>query len=324
MTSFTLFIGGVAAALLLRPVLGLIYAVIVAYAGGGKTLKSLGATPGSWAIVTGGSDGIGKEFATQIAQKHGLNVLLVARNKEKLDTVQRELSNSAKGDIKTHVLDFSKATPSDYARLKETILGLPGGVSVLINNVAVNHVSPVSFIDESIETIESIVQVNISAQLAVTRIIAPLLVSQKKGLILNIGSLAGIVPSGYLSVYSASKAFLRFWSNALAMELKPSNVHVEHIRAFFIVTAMSKIRKPTWLSPTPKAFVKAVLGRLGKNIDSAPYPSHAILMWAIDNIMGERFWIDQSNNMHIDIMKRVVKKKEREAAAAAGSRKKDI
>ncbi|KAJ3354013.1 hypothetical protein HDU83_006029 [Entophlyctis luteolus] len=311
----------VGAAVALSYIASFLRTVVDAYLIPGKTLKSFGAVPGTWVVVTGGSDGIGREFAEQLSQRHSLNVLLVARNKTKLDNARDEIASKVRSgvSVKTHVMDFASAGPAEYAGLRKALTELGGKVSVLINNVAVNHEFPVSFLDESETTIESIVKVNISSQLAVTRIVAPLMVTERKGLILNIGSLAGIVPSALLSVYSASKAFFRFWSDALALELAPAGVHVQHVRAFFVVTAMSKIRKPTWTTPTPKLFVRSVLANLGKDIDSAPFPSHALLMWVMDKLMGERFWMNQSNTMHIDIRKRALKKKERDAAAAASA-----
>ncbi|KAI9345272.1 hypothetical protein BDR26DRAFT_835271 [Obelidium mucronatum] len=302
-------------------VLKLAHTVANAYAVPGRPLRSFGAAPGSWAIVTGASDGIGREFAAQLAGACG--VLLVARSAAKLGAAAADIrrANPA-ATVRTHVLDLAAATDADWAQLRAVVEALGGPVAILVNNVGTSHEMPVEFLDEKDDVINAIVQVNIQAHLKITQIVAPMLVENKKGLILNIGSLSGVVPCGMLSVYSASKAFLRFWSIALAMELKPKNVHVEHLRAFFVVTPMSKIRKPSWTTPSAKQFVKAALGNLGKSIDSTPYPSHALLMWVIDNFMGESFWIKQSNKMHIDIRKRALRKREREAAAASG--KKDL
>ncbi|ORY43853.1 NAD(P)-binding protein [Rhizoclosmatium globosum] len=311
-------LGAVGALYLGTQALKFAYTVVNAYVIPGKPLKAFGVTRGSWAIVTGASDGLGKEFSLQLAGS-GVNVLLVARNASKLSTVEKEITEkNGAANVRTHVIDFANAGDAEYDAFAK-VVGQLDNVRMLVNNVGTNHEFPVEFLDENGKTIEDIVNVNINAQMRVTRIVAPLLVANKKGLILNIGSLAGIVPSGLLSVYSASKSFLRFWSDALAMELKPKGVHVEHIRAFFVVSAMSKIRKPTWTTPTAKNFVKAVLKNVGKSIDSAPYPSHAILSWFIETFMSESFAIKESNKMHIDIRKRALKKKEREAAAAAAS-----
>ncbi|KAI8622486.1 3-ketoacyl-CoA reductase [Chytriomyces sp. MP71] len=312
MDNLLLTVGAAIGALALgRVVFGLANTLANAYLIPGKSLKEFGTEKvGKWAVVTGASDGIGREFVLQLASQ-GLKVLLISRNQSKLDAVASE----AKTECKTLSFDFASASADDYARLAKVVEGLDGGVAVLINNVGVNHEFPVPFLDETTKTADSIVEVNILAQMRITRIVAPLMVSAKKGLIVNIGSLAGIVPSGYLSVYSASKSFLRFWSIALAKELAPSNVHVEHMRAFFVVTNMSKIRKPTWTTPTAKQFVKAALKNVGKSIDSTPYPSHAIINWIL-SFVPESFLVDYSNQMHIDIRKRALKKKEREAAAA--------
>ncbi|KAJ3237058.1 hypothetical protein HDU81_010061 [Chytriomyces hyalinus] len=299
---------------LARILIGLAKTLLNAYVIPGKGIKSYG--KGKWAVVTGASDGIGKEFALQLGSA-GLGVLIVSRSKAKLDLVADELrQKKPDARVQTLAMDFITAGDAEYAVLAKTVASLEGGVSVLVNNVGINHEIPVAFLDESAETTEAIVQVNVLAQMRITRIIAPLMVSARNGLILNVGSLAGIVPSGLLSVYSASKSFLRFWSMALAMELAPSNVHVEYVRAFFVVTAMSKIRKPTWTTPTPKMFVKAALRNAGKSIDSAPYPSHAIINWVLSTFVPESVLVAYSNTMHVDIRKRALKKREREAAAA--------
>ncbi|KAJ3062979.1 hypothetical protein HDU98_001202 [Podochytrium sp. JEL0797] len=286
----------------------------------GKSLASFGVAPGTWAVVTGASSGIGFEFASQLAAK-GVNVLLVARSQERLEQAKQAMAPSAaKGaQLRTCEFDFAKATNKDFARLTSVLAEIDanGGVAMLVNNAATNHDIPVPFMEESSETCNAIVQVNISSQLDVTRLVLPFMLARKKGLILNMGSLAGIVPSPLLSIYSGGKAFLRFWSNSLAAELKPQGIHVQHLRAFFVVSNMSKIRKASWTTPTAKEFVKAALGKLGNEVDSTPYPSHALLMWVIENSMGESFWTSQSNRMHIDIRKRALKKREREAAAVA-------
>ncbi|KAJ1340833.1 hypothetical protein BSLG_004559 [Batrachochytrium salamandrivorans] len=169
-----------------------------------------------WAVVTGASDGIGKEFVLQLAHL-GYNIVLISRSETKLqavvDTLQKKKATAA---TKTVVLpvDYTTAGDEQYLAVKA---------------------------------------VNIVAQLRMTRLVLPQMIARKAGTIINIGSMAGKVPSAYLSVYSASKAFLRFWSQALALEVQPSGVHVEHINTYFVATAMSKIRKTTWLAPTKGA-----------------------------------------------------------------------
>ncbi|KAJ3188486.1 hypothetical protein HK101_009149 [Irineochytrium annulatum] len=291
--------------------LSLLVTLLNAYVVGGASLKKYGAgDPEAWAIVTGASEGIGREFALQLAAAK-LNVVVLARTESKLKSLAEEIE--AKHGVKAMVLPFNFTTTSkaDYDRLAGKLEPLK--IAVLVNNVGMNHDIPTPFLEETQERIDDIVQVNVRAQMAVTRMILPKMVAAKKGLVLNIGSVAGTVPSGLLSVYSASKAFLRYWSQALAMEVKKSGVHVEHVTTYFVVTAMSKIRKPSFTTPTPRQYVRSVLSRTGKFIDSAPFPSHGLLMWIMNNFTTETMRIQYSNNLHVDIRKRALKKRAREA-----------
>jgi len=171
---------------------------------------------------------------------------------------------------------------------------------------------PTPFMEESVELIDNIVTVNISATMTMTRLALTQMLERKKGLVINIGSLSGQVPSAYLSVYAASKAYLRSWSQAVAMEVKSEGVHVEHLNTYFVTTAMSKIRKPTFTTPSPKMYVTSVLGRVGNYIHSIPYFSHALLGWALEFI-SDKVLVQKSADMHLAIRKRALRKKERTA-----------
>jgi 17beta-estradiol 17-dehydrogenase / very-long-chain 3-oxoacyl-CoA reductase len=146
------------------------------------------------------------------------------------------------------------------------------------------------------------------------------MVEKKNGLIINVGSAAGTIPSGLLAVYSASKAFLRYWSISLSSELKGKGVEVQHITTYFVATAMSKIRKTSWTTPSPKSFVRSVFNGIGAGgqsavaADVAPYPSHSLVHFVFEHL-PEWFKISFSFDMHKDIRKRALKKKERESMA---------
>lgn len=166
----------------------------------------------------------------------------------------------------------------------------------------------------------------------------------RSGLILNLGSFAGLVPSPYLSVYSGGKAFLSTWTQALAKEVESQGIVVQNVNTYFVVSAMSKIRKPTFLIPLPKPYVASVLAKIGlpcgANVPytSTAYPSHGIANWLISNTLSTKFWINQNYGMYIqcmnlflmthslyiaiqkDVRRRALRKREREAAAAASSK----
>ena len=116
------------------------------------------------------------------------------------------------------------------------------------------------------------------------------------------GSFAGLVPTPYLSVYSAGKAFLSTWSQALGTEVAKDGIVVEHVNTYFVVSAMSKIRKPSALIPTAKNYVASVLNKVGvpcgANVPftSTPYPMHGLANWAINNLLTNQFWVTQNDS----------------------------
>ena len=226
--------------------------------------------------MTGSTDGIGKDFARQLVGK-GLNIILVARNDEKLKTTKTQLLETASKGIKieTFVMDFSKACDESLLKLLDFLKGKD--VSVLVNNVGVSHDHPEYFTEASVQTMDTIIQVNIVNTLKMTRAILPLFLEKKRGLILNLGSFSGELPVPLLQTYSASKAFLRTWSMALAAELAPHNIQVELLNTYFVVSNMSKLRRPSLMVPTPSAFVKFALRTAGQSPFRTPYPSHAFI-----------------------------------------------
>lgn len=147
-------------------------------------------------------------------------------------------------------------------------------------------------------------------------------VNSKNGLIINLGSFAGLVPTPFLSVYSGSKAFLSSWSQAIGAELAPKGVTVQNVNTYFVVSAMSKIRKANFLIPMPKPYVRSVLGQIGISggastpYTSTPYYSHAVANWLIDNVLSRGFWVKKNYDIQVDIRKRALRKREREAAAS--------
>ena len=130
------------------------------------------------------------------------------------------------------------------------------------------------------------------------------------------------MPTPFLATYSGSKAFLQHWSTALHSELKPYGVEVELVIAYLIVSAMSKIRKPSMLIPTPKAWVRSCLGKIGVTGTAGgragtitPYWTHGLMHCGIEYILG--VWsglvLKINGDMHKDIRRRALRKMEREA-----------
>ncbi|THW54089.1 NAD(P)-binding protein [Aureobasidium pullulans] len=284
----------------------------------GTSLSKFG-RKGSWAVVTGASDGIGKEYALQLAAK-GFNIVLVSRTKSKLETLASEIqSKYSSVQTKTLAMDFSQNKDSDFASLKALVSDLE--VSILINNVGLSHEMPVPFVQTPEKELKDIITINCMGTLRVTQIVAPGMVQRRRGLILTMASFGGILPTPLLATYSGSKAFLQQWSSALGAEMKPHGVHVQLVQSYLVTSAMSKIKRASATIPNPKQFVRAALGKIGRSggaqgiaYTSTPYWSHGIMHWALGAFTGtmNSIVLDQNKTMHESIRKRALRKLERD------------
>ncbi|XP_006460874.1 hypothetical protein AGABI2DRAFT_192460 [Agaricus bisporus var. bisporus H97] len=284
----------------------------------GKSLSKFGAKKGAWAVVTGCTDGLGKEFAFQLAQA-GFNVLLVARNVDLLNSTAQEIQTKFNVKTQIHVIDFVKADTREYAVFAETLQNLD--VGVLVNNVGKSHAMPAYLVDTPLDEVTDIVTINVKATVQVTYAVLPGMVQRKRGLILNIGSFAGAVPSPMLATYSGTKAFLATFTSALAEEVRKDNIVVEHVNTYFVVSKLSKIRKASALVPMPRGYVRSVLGKIGlacgagfsgRPDTSTPYWSHALLDWLMTVVGLPGVFIGYTHRLHQDIRRRALRKAERE------------
>ncbi|OAA66488.1 3-ketoacyl-reductase [Niveomyces insectorum RCEF 264] len=288
----------------------------------GTNLRKYG-KKGTWAVVTGASDGLGKEYASQLAAK-GFNLVLVSRTKSKLDALASQLEDKYAGSgLQTKVLamDYAQNDDADYERLAELIDGLD--IGILVNSVGQSHSIPVPFLQTAGSELQNIVTINCLGTLKTTQVVAPGMVQRKRGLILTMGSFGGWMPTPYLATYSGSKAFLQQWSSSVAAELKPSGIDTYLVLSYLVVSAMSKVRRPSLLIPRPDAFVRTALGKVGVGRQAfaytyTPYWSHAIFQWVVESTLGVGHSLSIWYNlvMHKDIRNRALRKAAREAKKA--------
>ncbi|KAF2731644.1 NAD(P)-binding protein [Polyplosphaeria fusca] len=315
---FALVLAG--AVTIVRPVWSFFTVLLSLFVLPGKSLTDFG-PKGSWALITGASDGIGKEFALALAAK-GYSLVLVSRTESKLVSLAAEIASQHNGKVstKTLAMDFASNLDADYSTLKKLIEGLD--ISILVNNVGLSHSIPVPFVETEQKEMTDIIMINCLATLRVTQLIAPGMISRKRGLILTMASFGGAFPTPLLATYSGSKAFLQQWSTALGSELEKHGVTVECVQSHLITTSMSKIKKSSALVPNPKQFVRAVLGKLGQPggaqgiaYTSSPYWSHGLMHWFLSYFVGERsqFLVNTNRGMHEDIRRRALRKAARDA-----------
>jgi short-subunit dehydrogenase len=177
------------------------------------------------ALVTGASAGIGAAFAELYASK-GFDLVLTARRADKLNAVAAHLRERHGRRVDAVVIDHSEA---DAARRLCTELEARGiAVDVLVNNAG--YGVPGRYLDVPWETQDAMLRVMVVGVAELTRRLWPGMLARGYGRVINVASLAGLVPApaGH-TLYGATKAFLIKFSEALAEEGRPHGVHVTAI-----------------------------------------------------------------------------------------------
>ena len=178
-------------------------------------------TPDTAALVTGASSGIGAAIARELAERgHGL--VLVARRKDRLDALAEELNGEYGVRAEAVGCDLGKAASRQRLPARIESFGLE--VNVLVNNAGFATNGPFHEADP-VRELEQ-VRVLVEAVVALTSAFLPGMVRRGKGAILNVASTAGMQPLPYSAGYSAAKAYVLTFSEALHQELHGSGVAV--------------------------------------------------------------------------------------------------
>lgn len=242
----------------------------------------------SWAVITGASDGIGLEYSKQLAAK-GLNVLLIARNEEKLKEAAEKVKSKAKPDKKVEyfVVDFSSSTV--YDKIKDKLANLPH-IGVLVNNVGISYTTPEYYTQIPVTNgegfLEKLININIISVTRMTEIVLPRMESQKQGVIINISSISGAYPTPLLSVYGASKGFVDLLSRAVHKEYQDKKIIVQSVLPSYVSTKMSKIRKASFLVPTASDYVSSALKTVGIESRTYGYWTHKLQGFVQDHMIN--------------------------------------
>lgn len=175
------------------------------------------------ALVTGASSGIGALYADRLARR-GYDLILVARNRERLDGLARRLSAETGRSIEIVAADLSKR--GAVSRI-ESILRSNTGISVLVNNAGVGATAPLLASD--VDKMSDLIALNVDALMRLTYAAVPGFVARGGGTIVNIASVVGVAPEMLNGVYGGSKAFVLALTQSLQHELKDKNIRVQAV-----------------------------------------------------------------------------------------------
>lgn len=174
-----------------------------------------------WALVTGASSGIGAAFARMLAGR-GMHLVLVARREDRLNELAEELDTRHGTRCEIIVADLSE--PGAAARVFETVCERNIEVDLLVNNAGFGFVGTVE--DTRIDRMLQMIQLNIAALTDLTYRCLPGMIERKHGGVINVSSLAAFQPVAYMPTYSAGKAYVLHFSEALWAECREHGVTV--------------------------------------------------------------------------------------------------
>ncbi|MBM7037227.1 SDR family NAD(P)-dependent oxidoreductase [Vibrio ulleungensis] len=173
------------------------------------------------ALITGASGGIGLELATIHAQKGG-DLVLVARSEAKLNALKHELE--AKHGVNVTVVTSDLSQPNAAQELFEHTEALNLQIDTLINNAGFGGHG--KFHERALSDEQAMMQLNMVTLTDLTHFYLKGMVSRNRGQILNVSSTASFIPGPLQAVYFATKAYVTSFSQAIAEEVKESNVTV--------------------------------------------------------------------------------------------------
>ena len=239
--------------------------------------SKLKATNGSWAIITGCTDGIGLAFAKKLADK-GFNLCLISRSQSKLEDLKKNLLSRycLCGKVEILAFDFSS---TDYKIVEEKIKSLPR-VNLLINNVGIvpgTFDPPVDYFTQTgRDIVFKALKVNILSCTRMTNIVLPIMESQKSGTILNLSSIFGTRSSPLFSVYGATKTFVDFFGRALKLECSSKGIRVQTLTPCLVQTSMAKMETNITV-PKADEFVESVFRTFAIDTRTTGFWSHQVM-----------------------------------------------
>ncbi|KAJ3445267.1 hypothetical protein M0812_11137 [Anaeramoeba flamelloides] len=230
--------------------------------------------PDSWCLITGASDGIGKEFSFRFASL-GFNIILVSRTLSKLEKVENEIKEKYP-NIKTKVIaqDLSDYSSKMTDKIEEETKDLR--VDVLINNVGACSRKLTLYIDTKLREDKLMMNVNMMTLVVLSKLYLKKMLKRKNGIVINLSSGSGKSGTPYLATYSSTKAFCMLFSNNLNLEYKEHGITVQAVTPFYVSTRMSNM-KPSFFVPSTKSFMNATMKQFGSERNIWPNLSHKLI-----------------------------------------------
>ncbi len=230
---------------------------------------------GSWAFVTGASSGIGREYALQLAAE-GLNIAVLARRKERLEALVREIESKHKVKTRVVVADLTASDALDVIQAATSDIE----IGLLVNNAGAGV--PGVFLKQDVNSYTQTIQLNVTMPMQLSHHFGEQMRRRGKGGIIFTASIAGYTGSPYMANYGAAKSYMINFGMALHTELKASGVDVLVVSPGGTRTEMVEM-EGTKMSDAPMPWMDAdKVAQVGiKNLGK----KSAVIPGAINNVM---------------------------------------
>ena len=237
---------------------------------------------GSWVLITGAGDGLGKAFAQELAQ-YGFNLLLVSRTQEKLSRLQAELEVH-RVQVRTVCADLSDSSEQTYSRIASAAQDVD--LSIVINCVGVTVHR--RFADVPPASLRRLLSVNVNTTSILTHTTLPFLLrhaatSGRRCALVNVGSIVGRYYWPGTQLYGACKAFIDHLTVPLGFEYR-EQLDALSFRPTVMATAMATGTEPAAITIPPQTAAHAALSHLGRFASSHGHWRHATVA-ALFNVL---------------------------------------
>jgi uncharacterized protein len=173
------------------------------------------------ALITGASTGIGATYADRLARR-GYDLILVARNRERLDALARRITTETQRSVEVLPADLNNR--ADLERVEDKLRS-DASITLLVNNAGTAAVTPLA--TSNVQQLQNMIELNVTALMRLTAAAVPGLIARGSGAIVNISSIVSVAPELLNGVYGGTKAFVLAFSQSLRHELSDKGVRVQ-------------------------------------------------------------------------------------------------
>lgn len=231
---------------------------------------------GKSVLLTGASRGLGVYIATALAGE-GANLVLSARSADALEETRRACE--ALG-VRAIAVPADAASPDEQRRLLAAAEREFGRVDILINNAGIEYTEALQNL--STDQIDALLTLNLNAPIWFTKAVLPAMIARRSGVIVNVASMAGLVPNPFMQIYGASKAGLVNFTHSMVAELRGTGVHISVVCPTFVTDSgmwsiheAAGAKTPPLGKPVPpekvaKAVLQAIRGKTQVIVAAGP------------------------------------------------------